>query len=124
MPDGVTDVDGLLLPPPPLAQPVNHTPALKSSSNSDTLRSRAFNHFRLVTNSGISPGSANNAAHRTACASLFPKGAESRRAWLPVVSVKMVLAVLVVPENETEAGWKLQFVFCGSPVQENCSVPA
>src|SRR5580698_8722926 len=100
-------VVGLLPPPPPLAQPVNHTPATESSSNSDRLRSLAFNNRRLVTNSGSSPGSANNAAHRTACASLFPKGAESRRAWTPVVRVNVVLAVLVVPENATEAGWKL-----------------
>ena len=114
-------VVGLLPPPPSLAQPVNHTPATESSSNSDRLRSLAFNNRRLVTNSGSRP---NNAAHRTACASLLPNGAESRRAWTPVVRVNVVLAALVVPENETEAGCKLQFVFCGSPVQENCNVPA
>src|SRR5580698_8920820 len=93
-----------LPPPPPLAQPVNHIPAAESSINSERLRSLAFNRRRLVTNSGNSPGSANNAAQRTAFASLFPKGVASRRAWIPVVRVKVVLAVLVVPENETEAG--------------------
>jgi hypothetical protein len=64
------------------------------------------------------------AAHRTERVSVFPKGIESIRACAPVETVNTVLAVVVAPENEIEAGWKLQVVFCGSPVQENCMVPA
>lgn len=112
----------LVLPPPP--QPVNHAPTPQRRSSSKILFSRARNKRRLETGNRSKPGSVNRAAHCTTRASPFRKGAESIRACAPVVSVNTVLAVVVLPENETEAGWKLQLVFCGSPVHENCSVPA
>jgi hypothetical protein len=115
---GVTESDGL----PP--QPVNHMPALQSSNNNDMVRRRASSRRRLPIISGSKPGSA-NAAHQTAWTFMLRRGVESIRASPPVASVNTVLAVVAVPpENVTEAGWKLQEVFVGSPVQAGAECTA
>jgi hypothetical protein len=77
---------------------------------------------RLAIISVSKPGSA-NVAHRIPWALISFRGVESMRAVPPVMSVSTVLEVVAVPENVTEAGRKLQEVFCGSPEQENCRAP-
>jgi len=76
----------------------------------------------FVIISGSKPGST-KVAHRISWALLSFRGVKSIPAVPPVVSVSTVLAVVAPPENVTEAGRKLQEVFCGGPEQENCSAP-
>jgi hypothetical protein len=103
-PEGITGFVGCVGEDDPLPpQPVNANAALQTTSRSDMVWSHVRRRRRPIASRTRIPGT-NTVAHRTASASLFLNGLESRRASPPVPTVSTVLAVVAPPESVIEAG--------------------
>jgi hypothetical protein len=95
----------------------------QSSSSMSSFCSREL-RLRRATAAANRPGIQSVAAN--AIVRRFSNGSKAGADILAVVLVWIVmvtLAVVLVPVNATEDGWKLHAALCGRPVQENVTVP-